>query len=94
METKMHLHEIWTDDDNKKIRGKPDAVFVSLTEPYELRYFMESILNEAGKGHTDANKQAVLNAVNSFSGKPPILRSALRAHVLNVIQWPVAKLRP
>lgn len=90
----MKLHEIWADDDNKKVTGSPDSTFVSLTEPYELRYFIESILDEAGKEHSDANKLAVLNVINSFNGRPPISRSVLKAHVLRAIQSPISKLKP
>jgi hypothetical protein len=86
----MRLHEIWRDEDNKKIVGKPDSIYVSRTEGYELRYFIESILDEASKPHTDGNKQAVLDAILSFPGKAPILRTDLTAHVLRTVRWPVA----
>ncbi|MBJ2154575.1 hypothetical protein [Variovorax sp. IB41] len=90
----MLLHEIWGDQDNKKIVGKPDSIYVALTEPYELRYFIESILDEAGKVHTDENRQAVLDAVDSYSGKAPVARAALRMHVLAAVKWPQKKPTP
>lgn len=61
----MLLKELWPDDDNKKVVGKPDAMFVSMTERYEVRHFIEQFLTNAGKSHTAANRQAVLDAVNS-----------------------------
>lgn len=85
----MLLHEIWPTEDNKKIVGKPDSIYVSRTEGYELQYFIESILDQLGKPHTDANKQAVLNAIASFGGKAPILRTELTSHVLKTVSWPV-----
>lgn len=85
----MLLHEIWRTEDNKKIVGKPDSIYVSRTERYEVRYFVESILDQSGKPHTDAHKQAVLNAMASFAGKAPILRTELTAHVLKAVSWPV-----
>lgn len=90
----MLLHEIWADEDNKKIVGLPDSKYVSKTEKYELRDFIEAILNEAGKAHTDANKQAVLDAINSFRGSSPMLRSELKAHVLKTVRWPTPASKP
>lgn len=62
---KMLLKELWPDDDKKKIVGKPDAMHVSMTEKYEVRDFIAHILDAAGKSHSDANWQAVLDAINS-----------------------------
>lgn len=90
----MLLHEIWPAEDNTKIVGRPDSIYVSLSEKYELRHFIEAILDEAGMTHNDANKQAVLDAIRSFPGKPPILRSLLRAHVLKVVRWPANTPKP
>jgi hypothetical protein len=84
----MLLHEIWKDEDNKKIVGEPDRQYVSRTEAYELRYFIEATLDKVGKPRTEGNKQAVLNAVMAFPGKPPILRTELEFCVLKEVRWP------
>jgi len=84
----MLLKELWPDDDNKKVVGKPDAMYVSMTERYEVRHFIEQFLTNAGKSHTVANRQAVLDAVNSYKGRAPVLRSALTTHVQAAVKWP------
>ncbi len=52
----MLLNELWPDEDNKKVVGKPDALYVSKTEKYELRHFINHFLDSVGKAHTAANR--------------------------------------
>jgi len=84
----MLLNELWPDEDNKKVVGKPDALYVSKTEKYELRHFIEHFLDSAGKAHTAANRQAVLSAINAYTGGAPVPRTTLTTHVQKTVRWP------
>lgn len=67
----------WQDTDNKKVRGKIDRVFVSPTEHYELKHFVDHYLETNGYKVDDNNRAIVCNAVDKYPGEAPIQRDAL-----------------
>ena len=65
--------------DDKSIRGPIDQVFVALTEPYELNFFVDQYLKTRQYDLTDANRQTVRTKIALYSGRAPIQRDDLNA---------------
>lgn len=65
--------------DNKDIRGPIDQVFVALTEPYELSFFVDQYLKTRGYAVTDPNRQKVRAKIATYAGRAPIQRDELNA---------------
>lgn len=69
----------WPAQDNKHYRGILDRNLVSMTEPYEVSYFIEDYLRSGGYALDADNRARVRSAMAQFIGKAPIARTDLTA---------------
>lgn len=67
--------------DNKKIVGPLDRQWVSRTEPYELRDFVDAYLQLRGYALSDENRAIVRADVLAYPGTGPISRVDLVAYL-------------
>lgn len=67
--------------DDKRITGPLDRQWVSRTEPYELRAFVDAYLRSRNFEATDKNREIVRHAVMNYSGRSPIARDLLVAYL-------------
>lgn len=70
---------VWQSNDNKKYRGKIDRVFVSLTESWEVEYFIDQYLKTRGKALTDENRSKVAHKLEGAPGRAPHQRADLNS---------------
>ena len=70
---------VWKSDDNKKYRGKIDRIYVSLTESWEVEYFIDHYLKTRGCYLTDENRSKVAHKLESTPGRAPHMRDDLNA---------------
>ncbi len=69
----------WNRSDNKKYRGKIDRVFVSLTESWEVEYFIDHYLKTRGKDVSDSNRDLIADKLEGVPGRAPHKRDDLNA---------------
>lgn len=69
----------WNSEDNKHYRGPIDRVFVSRTETYEVKYFIDDYLKTRSYALSDENRKIVGDKMMKYTGKAPILRTDLDA---------------
>lgn len=67
----------WNEEDNKKITGKLDSKLVSITEDYELSYFIQKYLEAKGLKQTPATKLTLTRLIKKYPGQIPIKRDDL-----------------
>jgi hypothetical protein len=70
---------VWKSDDNKKYRGKIDRVFVSLTESWEVEYYIDHYLKTRGRALTDDSRSKVAHKLEGSPGRAPHKRDDLTA---------------
>lgn len=71
----------WNQQDNKRYTGIGDQIFVSLTESYERQYFVDAYLRRRQALITDGNRRVVNAHIDQYTGRAPILRSALTLYL-------------
>ena len=76
----------WNSSDNKRYRGKIDRIYVSLTEYYEVDYFIDQYLKKRRADLTDKNRDVVGSHMDSFPGRAPIKRTDMEAFLDRVIK--------
>ena len=69
----------WNESDNKHYRGPIDRVFVSMTESYEVSYFIDAYLKNRGYDMTDNNRRIVGSKLETYAGRAPWKRDDLNA---------------
>ncbi|MBD8597805.1 MULTISPECIES: hypothetical protein [Pseudomonas] len=67
----------WNRSDNKKYRGKIDRIFVSLTESWEVEYFIDHYLKTRGKDISDSNRDLLAAKLEDAPGHAPHKRDEL-----------------
>lgn len=70
---------VWKSDDNKKYRGKIDRIYVSLTESWEVEYYIDHYLKTRSCALTDENRSKVAHKLESSPGRAPHKREELNA---------------
>ena len=73
----------WNSSDNKHYRGPIDRVFVSMTEQYEVSYFIDQYLKTRGYGLTDENRKKVGTKLATYAGRAPFKRDDLNVFLDN-----------
>ena len=73
----------WNTQDNKHYRGPIDRVFVSLTEEYEIDYFIDQYLRTRGYAVTDENRRKVGAKMENYLGRAPVQRRDLEQFLDN-----------
>lgn len=69
----------WNANDNKHYTGPIDRVFVSMTESYEVSYFIDQYLKTRGYDMTEENRLRVGKKLQLFKGDAPWKRDDLSA---------------
>lgn len=69
----------WSDHDNKKYIGKLDRIYVSMTEKYEVEYFIDHYLKTHGYTVNNAGRDVIAGALEQYPGKTPFKRDELIA---------------
>ncbi|WP_049411979.1 hypothetical protein [Stenotrophomonas maltophilia] len=67
----------WSKHDNKKYIGKIDRIFVSMTEDYEVEYFIDHFLETHRYPVNNENRDIVAAALEDFPGRAPFKREDL-----------------
>ncbi|WP_210014325.1 MULTISPECIES: hypothetical protein [Pseudomonas] len=70
---------VWKNDDNKKYRGKIDRIYVSMTESWEVEYFIDHYLKTRKRGINDENRSLVAHKLEDLPGKAPHKRDEVSA---------------
>lgn len=73
----------WQNQDNKNQRGLIDQIFVSPSEDYELRHFVDHYLQSNNFEVSGKNRQIVRDAIAEFPGAAPVRRNALTTFLNN-----------
>jgi hypothetical protein len=69
----------WSDHDNKKYIGKLDRIYVSMTEGYEVGYFIDKYLKDHGYGVNNKSRDVIAAELEKYPGKAPFKRDDLIA---------------
>ena len=67
----------WPAQDNKQYRGNLDRIFVSMTEYYEVDYYVGQYLKTRGYADHDANRNVIHRQLDLYPGNAPILRAKM-----------------
>lgn len=67
----------WSNHDNKKYKGKIDRIYVSMTEYYEVEYFIDKYLSDRNYGVNNENRDIIADALERYKGKSPYKRDDL-----------------
>jgi hypothetical protein len=67
----------WNQQDNKAYRGPIDRAFVSLTEPYEVTYFVDEYLSSRNYAVNDQTRQNIGGRLKRCALRAPIKRDEL-----------------
>lgn len=70
---------VWKSDDNKKYRGKIDRIYVSMTEDWEVEYFIDHYLNARRYQLSDKNRSIIAHKLEDAPGDAPHKRNELIA---------------
>jgi hypothetical protein len=76
-----HAKGDWSKHDNKRYIGKIDRVNVSLSESWEVEYFIDHYLQTRGRAVSNANRDKVVHALENFTGRAPYKRDELNAYL-------------
>jgi len=76
-----HAKGDWSKHDNKRYIGKIDRVNVSLSESWEVEYFIDHYLQTRGCPITNGNRDKVVAALENFTGRAPYKRDELNAYL-------------
>lgn len=74
----------WSNHDNKKYIGKIDRIYVSMTESYEVEYFIDHYLEKNKFDVSNANRNIIANALETYPGKAPYKRDDLTTFLNNL----------
>ncbi len=69
----------WSGHDNKKYIGKIDRIYVSMTEDYEVEYFIDQYLKTKGFAVNNGNRDVIAGEMEKYPGRAPIKRDELVA---------------
>lgn len=67
----------WSNHDNKKYIGRIDRINVSMTEDYEVEYFIDQYLKTRRYTVNNANRDVVANELEKYPGNAPFKRDDL-----------------
>lgn len=67
----------WSNHDNKKYIGKLDRIYVSMTEAYEVEYFIDHYLQTLSFDRSNSNRDIVTAALEAYQGTKPYKRDDL-----------------
>ncbi|WP_176509429.1 MULTISPECIES: hypothetical protein [Pseudomonas] len=70
---------VWKSDDNKKYRGKIDRIYVSMSEEWEVEYFIDQYLKTRNYKQNDENRSIVAHKLEHAPGSAPHKRDDLNA---------------
>ena len=68
----------WSDHDDKKYVGKIDRIYVSLTEDYEVEYFIDKYLHDKRVVVTNTRRDMISSLLERYPGDAPFKRDDLK----------------
>lgn len=71
----------WSKHDNKKYIGKIDRIYVSMTEEYEVEYFIDAYLKSRNFKVSNENRNIIANALEKHNSKAPFKRDDLNTYL-------------
>jgi len=71
----------WSKHDNKRYTGKLDRIYVSLSESWEVEYYIDHYLYTRQYAVSNANRDKVVAALEEYQGKAPYKRDDLNAYL-------------
>ena len=71
----------WSDHDDKKYIGKIDRIYVSMSEYYEVEYFIDSYLDSRGFDVNNKNRNIIRGALEEYPGRTPFRRDQLQEYL-------------
>ncbi|ORM94900.1 hypothetical protein [Pantoea cypripedii] len=71
----------WSEHDNKKYVGKIDRIYVSMTEEYEVEYFIDHYLQSRNYQISNENRDIVTDKLEAYPGKAPFKRDDLNTYL-------------
>lgn len=71
----------WSAHDNKKYIGKLDRIYVSMTEDYEVEYFIDQYLKTRNYTISNKNRDIVVGVLEDYPGKAPFKRDELNTYL-------------
>jgi len=71
----------WSTHDNKRYRGKLDRIYVSMTENYEVEYYIDHYLETRKFDISNKNRDIVADALEKYSGRAPFKRTELDVYL-------------
>lgn len=71
----------WSKHDNKKYIGKIDRIYVSMSEDYEVEYFIDTYLKSRNFKISNDNRDIITQALENYNGKAPIKRDDLNTYL-------------
>jgi hypothetical protein len=74
----------WSTHDNKRYIGKIDRIYVSMSEDYEVEYFIDHYLETHGYVISHKNRDIITAALEDYPGRAPFKRDDLNAYLENL----------
>ena len=71
----------WSKHDNKKYIGKIDRIYVSMTEEYEVEYYIDHYLQTRKYAVSNENRDLITKKLEAYPGKAPFKRDDLNAYL-------------
>ncbi len=71
----------WSTHDNKKYIGKIDRIYVSMTEEYEVEYFIDQYLKTRGYAMSNSARDVIAGELEKHPGKAPFKRDELNDYL-------------
>ena len=67
----------WSRHDNKKYIGKIDRIYVSMSETYEVEYFIDKYLSDNNFTVNNENRNVISRTLETYPGRAPYRRDDL-----------------
>lgn len=77
----------WPQSDNKHYRGLIDRIFVSLTEWWEVDYYVAHYLQRHNSPVTPQNRAVIHGVMDRFPGRRPIQRTDMDTWLDSQVSW-------
>lgn len=71
----------WSSHDDKKYIGKLDRIYVSMTEEWEVEYFIDKYLEDGGYKISNKNRNTIADTLEKYQGKAPFKRDDLKTYL-------------
>jgi hypothetical protein len=81
----MAIKGDWSNHDNKRYRGKLDRIYVSMTEHWEVEYFIDHYLESRKAEISNNNRDIISDTLEKYTGQSPYRRDDLIQYLNRVV---------